>query len=155
MVSEGTQSHDTKAHSVQIEITAYIILAYSHRGDIVEAISLMKWLTEQRNHLGGFGSPQVQQGNTENQLFLNPLSKISLKFFIFLLQSTVVALQALARFAVYSGAFAIDLKLKISSPTTPFMSNYQINSTNYLAYLGQELTHVILVLQFFLLKLHC
>uniref|UniRef100_A0A8C6SG95 CD109 antigen-like n=1 Tax=Neogobius melanostomus TaxID=47308 RepID=A0A8C6SG95_9GOBI len=112
MSSGGTQSHDHQPYSVQIEITAYVLLTYSYNTEIVEAISLMKWLTEQRNHRGGFISTQA----------------------------TVVAVQALAHFAVYSGAFAIDLRLKITSPTTQFMSIYHINSSNYHAYQGQELT---------------
>lgn len=57
--SGGTGSHG-QPNSVQVEITAYVLLANFNRGYIVEAILLMKWLSKQRNHLGGFVSTQVQ-----------------------------------------------------------------------------------------------
>ncbi|XP_072314147.1 CD109 antigen [Eucyclogobius newberryi] len=110
MSSGSTHLHE-QPHSVPIEIAAYILLAYFKSGDIVEAISLMKWLSNQRNHLGGFVSTQ----------------------------DTVVALQALADFTVVSGASAINLNLTITSPTTSFSSVHQINSTNYRMYMSREI----------------
>ncbi|XP_033844625.2 CD109 antigen [Periophthalmus magnuspinnatus] len=110
MSSGGTRSHE-QSHSVQIEIAAYVLLAYLNSGDIVKAIPVMKWLCNQRNHLGGFFSTQ----------------------------DTMIALQALAHFAAFSGAIAIDLSLKITDPTTTFSSIFHINITNYRMYQSQEI----------------
>lgn len=56
-------------------------------------------------------------------------------------QDTVVALQALARYAAISGSNAIDLRLSISDPASSF-SVFRINSSNFLAYQRQEVTEV-------------
>lgn len=56
----------------------------------------------------------------------------------FILQDTVIALQALAYYAAFSGASAIDLRLNISVPASSFVSGFQINSTNYRMYQSQE-----------------
>ncbi|CAL1574936.1 unnamed protein product [Knipowitschia caucasica] len=111
MSSGGAQSHD-QPNAVQIEMSAYILLAYFNRGHILEAISLMKWLTNQRNHLGGFASTQ----------------------------DTVVALQALAEFIILSGSMSIDLMLKVTEPKSMFSSMHHINSTNYRTHQTQEIS---------------
>lgn len=56
--------------------------------------------------------------------------------FRFLPQDTVVALQALASYAAFSGASAINLMVNVSSPESS--SLFQINSTNYRTYQSQE-----------------
>lgn len=53
------ESHDWQPRSAQIEMTSYVLLALIRRGSFVEGIDLMKWLSEQRNHLGGYGTTQV------------------------------------------------------------------------------------------------
>lgn len=60
--SAGLDSHDWQPHSVQIEMASYVVLALFQRGNLVEGISLIKWLSKQRNHLGGYGTTQVQSG---------------------------------------------------------------------------------------------
>lgn len=57
--SAGLESHDWQPRSAQIEITSYVLLALFRRGSLVEGIDLMKWLSKQRNHLGGYGTTQV------------------------------------------------------------------------------------------------
>ncbi|XP_072220914.1 CD109 antigen-like [Leuresthes tenuis] len=109
--SAGLRSHDWQPHSTQIEMASYVLLALFKRGSFIEGIALMKWLSTQRNHLGSFGTTQ----------------------------DTVVALQALAYYAAFSGANAIDLRLNISAPTSSFVSLFQINSTNYRMYQSQEI----------------
>ncbi|KAM7403885.1 hypothetical protein PAMA_004352 [Pampus argenteus] len=109
--SAGLDSHDWQPRSVQIEMASYVLLALFRRGNLVEGIALMKWLSKQRNHLGGYGTTQ----------------------------DTVVALQALAYYATFSGANAIDLRLNISVPTSSFVSLFQINSTNYRMYQSREI----------------
>lgn len=57
--SAGLESHDWQPRSAQIEMTSYVLLALFRRGSFVEGIDLMKWLSEQRNQLGGYGTTQV------------------------------------------------------------------------------------------------
>ncbi|XP_073339906.1 CD109 antigen-like [Pagrus major] len=109
--SAGLDSHDWQPRSAQIEMASYVLLALFRRGNLVEGFVLMKWLSKQRNHLGGYGTTQ----------------------------DTVVALQALATYAALSGANAIDLKIKISSPMSSFVSLFQINSTTYRTHQSREI----------------
>ncbi|XP_070776881.1 CD109 antigen-like [Enoplosus armatus] len=109
--SAGLESHDWQPRSAQIEMASYVLLAFFRRGSLVEGITLFKWLSKQRNHLGGYRTTQ----------------------------DTVVALQALAYYAAFSGANAIDLRLNISSPASRFVSLFRINSTTYRMYQSQEI----------------
>lgn len=59
--SAGLHSHHWQPHSAQLEMTSYVLLAFFRRGSLVEGIGLMKWLSEQRNHLGGYGTTQVRR----------------------------------------------------------------------------------------------
>ena len=61
-------------------------------------------------------------------------------FCLCFLQDTVVALQALAYYAAFSGANAIDLRFNISSPGSSFVSLFHINSTNYRMYHSQQVS---------------
>lgn len=61
-----------------------------------------------------------------------------MRFASVFLQDTVVALQALAYYAAFSGANAIDLKFNISSSASSFVSLFWINSTNYRDYQSQK-----------------
>lgn len=58
--SAGMGSDARQARSAQIEMTSYVLLALFRRGSFNEAIELMKWLSMQRNHLGGYGTTQVR-----------------------------------------------------------------------------------------------
>uniref|UniRef100_A0A8C2Z6S3 CD109 molecule n=2 Tax=Cyclopterus lumpus TaxID=8103 RepID=A0A8C2Z6S3_CYCLU len=109
--SAGLESHDWQTRSAQIEMASYVLLALYRRGSLVEAIELLKWLSKQRNHLGGYGTTQ----------------------------DTVVALQTLAFYAAFSGANAIDLRLNISAPASSFVSLFSINSSTYLTCQRQEI----------------
>lgn len=42
-------------------MTSYVLLAFYRLGNLVEGIGLMKWLSEQRNHLGSYGTTQVMR----------------------------------------------------------------------------------------------
>lgn len=59
---------------------------------------------------------------------------------VLLPQDTIVALQALAYYAAFSGAKAINLGLSVSTPMSPLVSQVHINSTNFLAYQSQEVS---------------
>ncbi|XP_049917736.1 CD109 antigen-like [Epinephelus moara] len=109
--SAGLESHDWQPRSAQIEMTSYVLLAFYRRGRLVAGIALLKWLSKQRNHLGGYGTTQ----------------------------DTIVALQALACYAAFSGANAIDLRLRLSDPASSFVSLFHINSSNYLMYQTREI----------------
>ncbi|XP_054470350.1 CD109 antigen-like [Anoplopoma fimbria] len=109
--SAGLESHVWQARSAQIEMASYMLLALFKRGSLVEGIEILKWLSKQRSHLGGYGTTQ----------------------------DTVVALQALATYAAFSGANAIDLRLNISAPASSFVSLFSINSTTFQTYNRQEI----------------
>lgn len=57
--SAGPPSPDWPPRSAQVEMTSYVLLALFRRGNLVEGIELMKWLSEQRNCLGSYGTTQV------------------------------------------------------------------------------------------------
>ncbi|XP_037550486.1 CD109 antigen [Nematolebias whitei] len=114
MSSAGTRSLDQQPSSTQIEMASYVLLAFFMRGSFIEGISLVKWLSTQRTHQGGFGTTQ----------------------------DTVVALQALAYYAAFSGANAIDIKFNISSSSSSFVSLFRINAMNYRTYQSQEINPV-------------
>uniref|UniRef100_A0A3B3WDK8 CD109 molecule n=1 Tax=Poecilia mexicana TaxID=48701 RepID=A0A3B3WDK8_9TELE len=88
--SECLRSNSQQQHSAQIEMASYVLLVQFLRGSFLESIPLMKWLSMQRSHLGGFGTTQ----------------------------DTVVALQVLSYYAAFSGANAINLSVNISSPVS-------------------------------------
>ena len=72
--------------SAAVETTGYAALALLERGDIISASSAGKWLVNQRNAYGGYGSTQ----------------------------DTVVGLQALTRFAVHART-DVDMSVTISA----------------------------------------
>lgn len=43
-------------------MTAYGLLTYTLLGDVASALPVVKWLSQQRNSLGGFSSTQVAVG---------------------------------------------------------------------------------------------
>lgn len=45
--------------SAEVEMTAYALLTYTLLGDVATALPVVKWLSQQRNALGGFSSTQV------------------------------------------------------------------------------------------------
>ena len=49
----------TQSRSVDIEMTAYALLVYSHNKDVSNAVPIAKWIVAQRNPNGGFSSTQV------------------------------------------------------------------------------------------------
>ncbi|XP_076017641.1 CD109 antigen-like [Genypterus blacodes] len=107
--SAGLDSDNRQPRSAQIEMTSYVLLAYK-RGNWVKGIRPMTWLSRQRNHLGGFGTTQ----------------------------DTIVALQALAAYAAFSGASSINVKVILSVPAASSKSYLSINSSNFLTYQSEE-----------------
>ncbi|CAL8294217.1 unnamed protein product [Arctogadus glacialis] len=99
------------ARSAEVEMVSYVLLALSRHGTIVEGFPLMRWLSQQRNPLGGYGSTQ----------------------------DTVVAIQALVACAVVVKADAINLTVQVSSSTMRGMSLFRITSTNFQLYHSKEI----------------
>lgn len=63
--------------SVDIELTAYVLLAYLskprvHAGDMTTAAGIVAWLTRQQNAYGGFASTQVTSSSLWIDILLHP-----------------------------------------------------------------------------------
>ena len=48
-----------QSNPIDIEMTSYALLVYAYNKDFADGLSVMKWLTTQRNANGGFASTQV------------------------------------------------------------------------------------------------
>ncbi|KAK7133996.1 hypothetical protein R3I94_015754 [Phoxinus phoxinus] len=72
--------------SADIEISAYVLLSMYRLKLMDEGFSLMKWLSQQRNHLGGYGSTQ----------------------------DTVMALHALSVYATFNNGEFVDLSITVN-----------------------------------------
>uniref|UniRef100_A0A3B4UFL4 CD109 molecule n=1 Tax=Seriola dumerili TaxID=41447 RepID=A0A3B4UFL4_SERDU len=99
-------SSSWQPRSADVEMASYLLLAQYKLGHVADGLGLMKWLSQQRNHRGGFGSTQ----------------------------DTVVALQALSTFAALGGSHDFDLTvrclilhLSISLSLTPPLLPPQLN----------------------------
>ncbi|XP_059162967.1 CD109 antigen-like [Physella acuta] len=97
------------AKAVDIEMTAYVLLTYTRRGDLLTGKSIMQWITKQRNANGGFISTQ----------------------------DTVVALNALSEYA--KQAYSNKLKLHITTQLDPETTyTFDIEETNSLLMQSKE-----------------
>ncbi|KAJ7988914.1 hypothetical protein DPEC_G00314120 [Dallia pectoralis] len=104
-------SDSWQPRAAEIEMAAYVLLALNQLARMEDGFNLLKWLSEQRNHLGGYGSTQ----------------------------DTVAALKALSVYAVLSGAHAIELEIQVSTVAAPTPSHFNVNSSNYLVNQNKEL----------------
>ncbi|RXN32239.1 CD109 antigen-like protein [Labeo rohita] len=96
--------------SSDIEISAYVLLAMNRLRLMDEGFSLVKWLSKQRNHLGGYGSTQ----------------------------DTIMALHALSIYATFSSAESIDLSITVNSAFGT-ANRFKIDRYNYLLQQSQDL----------------
>ncbi|XP_050752387.1 alpha-2-macroglobulin-like protein 1 [Gymnogyps californianus] len=104
--------------SVDIELTAYVLLAYLskprvHAGDMTTAAGIVAWLTRQQNAYGGFASTQ----------------------------DTVVALQALAKYAARTFSTSGQALVRVKSQRD-FGKAFQVNRQNRLLVQQAALTEV-------------
>ncbi|NWS75316.1 A2ML1 protein, partial [Crotophaga sulcirostris] len=104
--------------SVDIELTAYVLLAYLskprvHAGDMTIAAGIVAWLTRQQNAYGGFASTQ----------------------------DTVVALQALAKYAARTFSTSGQALVRVKSQRG-FGKAFQVNHQKRLLVQQAELTEV-------------
>ncbi|XP_053925308.1 alpha-2-macroglobulin-like protein 1 isoform X2 [Cuculus canorus] len=104
--------------SVDIELTAYVLLAYLskprvHAGDMITAAGIVAWLTQQQNAYGGFASTQ----------------------------DTVVALQALARYAARTFSASGQALVTVKSQRS-IGKAFQVNHQKRLLLQQAELTDI-------------
>ncbi|XP_047387857.1 C3 and PZP-like alpha-2-macroglobulin domain-containing protein 8 [Sciurus carolinensis] len=88
--------------SAEVEMTAYALLTYTLLGDVAAALPVVKWLSQQRNALGGFSSTQ----------------------------DTCVALQALAEYAILSYAGGTNLTVSLASTNLDYQETFQLHRAN-------------------------
>ncbi|KAI4875837.1 hypothetical protein NFI96_005886 [Prochilodus magdalenae] len=114
--------------SADIEMAAYALLSLYKQGSVEQGLSLLKWLSQQRNHLGGYGSTQAMT-------LTHTLLMLSCRFISN--SDTVIALQALSAYATLSSMEHIDLAITVTDPMD-IVATFTINPTNYLLYQSSE-----------------
>ncbi|XP_043323157.1 C3 and PZP-like alpha-2-macroglobulin domain-containing protein 8 isoform X2 [Cervus canadensis] len=92
----------TQVVSAEVEMTAYALLTYTLLGDVATALPVVKWLSQQRNALGGFSSTQ----------------------------DTCVALQALAEYAILSYAGGVNLTVSLASTNLDYQETFELHRGN-------------------------
>ncbi|CAG0898545.1 unnamed protein product [Darwinula stevensoni] len=95
--------------AVDIEITSYGILSLvklDREGDSTRALSAVRWVASKRNSNGGFTSTQVFPVS-----IFPPLGRTAISQRL----DTVMALQALARYATHVGLGDVDMNIQLSS----------------------------------------
>ncbi|XP_068564419.1 CD109 antigen [Cebidichthys violaceus] len=107
---DGGMSSSWQPRSADMEMASYVLLAQYQLGHITEGLALMKWLSQQRNHRGGFGSTQ----------------------------DTVVALQALSQFAALTPQNT-DVRITVNAGASPAVASFYIDRVNHLVYQSQEI----------------
>ena len=97
-------------NSINIETTAYALLAFTEANREIEAAEIMKWLVSQRSENGGFYSTQ----------------------------DTIVGLQALAKLSSRIHTSYNDIRVAVSVPSSSSVS-FVVNQENSLVFQKQEL----------------
>nr|XP_046229740.1 CD109 antigen [Scatophagus argus] len=108
---DGGLSSSWQPRSADIEMASYLLLSQHTLDLVTEGLGLMKWLSQQRNHNGGFGSTQ----------------------------DTVVALQALSTFAALAGSRYFDLTITVNSDASTSVASFHIHQDNYLLHQSQQI----------------
>ncbi|KAM6962537.1 C3 and PZP-like alpha-2-macroglobulin domain-containing protein 8 [Aplochiton taeniatus] len=88
--------------SAEVEMTAYSLLTYTLLGDVASALPVVKWLSQQRNALGGFSSTQ----------------------------DTCVALHALSEYAILSYVGGVNLAISLASTNLDFQETFELHRDN-------------------------
>lgn len=126
-------------------MTAYGLLTYTLLGDVASALPVVKWLSQQRNALGGFSSTQVDlsvrllspfgsvtysgvtqvfgKGDPERLIenHFSPSTPV---------QDTCVALQALSEYAILSYVGGVNLTISLASTNLDFQEAFELNRDN-------------------------
>ncbi|XP_039730254.1 alpha-2-macroglobulin-like protein 1 [Pteropus medius] len=108
----------SQPEAVDVELTAYVLLAWLTKAsltqkEIAKATGIVAWLTKQRNAYGGFSSTQ----------------------------DTVVALQALAKYAITAYVPSEEVTLAVKS-TENFQCTFNVQSANRLVFQQETLPSV-------------
>uniref|UniRef100_A0A3B4UHS9 CD109 molecule n=1 Tax=Seriola dumerili TaxID=41447 RepID=A0A3B4UHS9_SERDU len=107
-------SSSWQPRSADVEMASYLLLAQYKLGHVADGLGLMKWLSQQRNHRGGFGSTQ----------------------------DTVVALQALSTFAALGGSHDFDLTVRVNTDASTAPASFHIHGGNHLLQQSQQELHL-------------
>ncbi|XP_075194550.1 CD109 antigen-like [Anomaloglossus baeobatrachus] len=97
--------------TVDIETAAYALLSHYQLGRIEDGIPVMKWLSQQRNYLGGYSSTQ----------------------------DTIIALQALSKFLLLVPSHETSLTLSITGLESQLSNVFHVNSENLLVLQSQQM----------------
>ncbi|XP_008065500.1 CD109 antigen [Carlito syrichta] len=95
-------SDSWQPRSLDIEIAAYALLSYLLQFRVSEGIPVMRWLSRQRNSLGGFASTQ----------------------------DTIVALKALSEFAALMNTERTNIQVTTMSPSSPNPVKFLVDTWN-------------------------
>lgn len=105
--AKPTSSWYYQARSTDIEQTAYVLLAMLEKDGksaISKAVPIVRWLSKQRNDLGGWSSTQ----------------------------DTVLAMQSLAMFAELTYGASLNMKIDVTGSEDNFQHSFNIGSSNSL-----------------------
>ncbi|KAM8953044.1 CD109 antigen-like [Pelodytes ibericus] len=109
--TSSTITNVWQPRSSDIETAAYALLSHYKQNRISEGIPIMKWISQQRNHLGGYLSSQ----------------------------DTVMALQALALFMTVAPSGDTSLTLTVTGPGSFVPKTFQVNNDNLLVLQSQQI----------------
>ncbi|XP_044613298.2 CD109 antigen isoform X1 [Equus asinus] len=95
-------SESWQPSSLDIEVAAYALLSHFLQGQLSAGVPVMRWLSRQRNRLGGFVSTQ----------------------------DTIVALKALSEFAALMNTERTNIQVTVMRPTSPSPVKFLIDTQN-------------------------
>uniref|UniRef100_A0A8C9DFZ0 CD109 molecule n=1 Tax=Prolemur simus TaxID=1328070 RepID=A0A8C9DFZ0_PROSS len=95
-------SDSWQPRSLDIEVAAYALLSHFLQFQVSEGIPIMRWLSRQRNSLGGFASTQ----------------------------DTIVALKALSEFAALVNTGRTNIQVTVTGPSSPNPIKFLIDTHN-------------------------
>ncbi|XP_068199390.1 CD109 antigen [Antennarius striatus] len=108
---EDGPSSSWQPRSADIEMVSYLLLSQHALGLVADSIHSAKWLSQQRNYMGGYGSTQ----------------------------DTVMALQALSMFTKLTASQDIDLHLWVTSDPGTTVASFYVDRDNYLIHQSQQI----------------
>ncbi|XP_068923122.1 CD109 antigen isoform X2 [Petaurus breviceps papuanus] len=95
-------SQSWQPSSLDIEVAAYALLSHFLQNRMAEGMPIMRWLSKQRNSLGGYSSTQ----------------------------DTIVALHALSTFAALTTTGQTDMRVTVTGPNVTAPTEFLINTKN-------------------------
>ncbi|XP_072498722.1 CD109 antigen isoform X2 [Notamacropus eugenii] len=95
-------SQSWQPSSLDIEVAAYALLSHFLQNRMAEGMPIMRWLSKQRNRLGGYSSTQ----------------------------DTIVALHALSTFASLTTTEQTDMRVTVTGPSMTAPTEFLINTKN-------------------------